>query len=299
MTELEPFLPPPAGGALAHDEDQAALRLAARSGAALCTLVGIDGTFSRRLGAQWALGADGEVAGSFSDHCLEQELAARVGEARITGQPMLLRYGRGSPFVDFRLPCGAGIDVLVDPQPDRAAAGAAVARLDARQEADLTLPVSAAADRPAGLLEVRRFTPSPRLAILGSGAEASALAHLADAFGLDFATLGPDRGLRLGQAPDGVPPDRWTAVVLLFHDHEWEGALLEWALASPAFYVGALGGKPTRESRIAGLRARGIPENDVQRVRSPIGLVRHARDPRTLALSVLAEIIAEYEALRP
>ncbi len=278
---------------LQTEEDQAALRLAAGGAAALCTLVGIEGTFSRRLGAQWALAADGTSAGSLSDHCLEQELAARVTAIGGAGQPLLARYGQGSPYIDFRLPCGSGIDLLIEPRLDRERLAAAVARLDLREPASLALPV----ERP-GLLTQRHYIPSLRLLILGSGAEAQQLAHLAGAFGLGFELHGPKSGLALGRSPQGLAADRWTAIVLLFHDHEWEQALLEWALATPAFYIGAQGGKPTRERRLTELRAAGHDDSQLCRIVSPIGLVKHARDPRTLALSVLAEVIAGYEELR-
>ena len=39
--------------------------------------------------------------------------------------------------------------------------------------------------------------------------------------------------LSLGRAPQGIAVDAWTAIVLLFHDHEWEQAILQWALSTP------------------------------------------------------------------
>src|SRR6185369_8791945 len=67
----------------ATDEDQAALRLAAQvPDTALCTIVGIDGSYSRRRGAQLAVAPDGRMAGSLADGCLEKELAAQAEAAR-------------------------------------------------------------------------------------------------------------------------------------------------------------------------------------------------------------------------
>lgn len=274
-----------------HDEDQAALRLAATvPGTALCTIVGIDGSFSRRLGAQLAIAPDGTMAGSLSDGCLERELAAQAGEQAAPG---VLRYGRGSPFIDFRLPCGSGLDVLVDPAPDRAALARAVARLDAREPAVLPLP-----GVPAPLLQARPYLPSLRLLVLGAGPEPRHLAALARTFGLAAELLEPETDLALGRAPHERSVDAWTAIVLLFHDHEWEAALLDWALRTDAFHIGAQGGATARENRAAALRARGHDEAALARVRSPIGLIPRARDARTLALSILAEVVAGYEGLR-
>lgn len=276
------------------DDDQAALRFAAaRPDAALCTIVGIDGSFSRRLGAQLAIGADGALVGSLSDGCLEHELVRQAETARADGAVRLLRYGAGSPVIDFRLPCGSGLDVLIDPAPNRAALAQAVATLDARRETLLELPVP-----HPGLLARRKFAPGARLIVLGTGPEAAALTALAQAQGLAVACLGPDSGLHLGRAPDGLAVDRWTAIVLLFHDHEWEVALLDWALQTPACYIGAQGGEQARINRQARLATMGHGAAMLARLRSPIGLIPHARDARTLALSVLADVVATYEDLR-
>lgn len=276
------------------DDDQAALRFAgARGDAALCTIVGIDGSFSRRRGAQLAIGADGTLAGSLADGCLEHELVRQADAARVMGAPRLLRYGAGSPVIDFRLPCGAGLDLVIDPAPDRTALAAAIAALDARDVAMLPLPATR-----ADLLAQRRFVPAPRLIVLGAGPEAAALTGLAASHGLGVETAGPDGGLSLGQAPARLAVDPWTAIVLLFHDHEWETALLDWALDTPAFYIGAQGGAPAREVRRETLVRLGRDAAALARVRSPIGLIPHARDARTLALSVLADVVAAYEAMR-
>ena len=281
-------LPPPA--------DHAALARAARGGAALCTIVGIDGSFSRRVGTQLAVAADGLV-GDMADKCLDGELAARARAAMQHGPPILLRYGQGSPFVDFRLPCGAGLDIWIDPHPDRAALEGCLGRLEARQEA--ALPISIPGEDDSGLLDERRYIPRLRLVLLGEGAECSALVRLAREQGVEVEWRRAGEGLAMGRPPGGLAVDPWTAVLLLFHDHEWEHALLEWALASPAFHIGAQGGAPAREERIERLIAAGRSERELARIKSPVGLIPQARDPQVLALSVLAEVVGAYEALHP
>lgn len=282
-----------AGAENPADVDQSALRFAATQDAVLCTIVGLTGSFSRRCGAQFAVATNGETMGSLSDGCLEAELVAQSKDARLSGSPRILRYGEGSPFVDFRLPCGAGVDILVDPWPDRQRLHKAVAQLDARQPAQLHLPVT----DPA-LLQHRDYLPSCRLIALGSGAEMDELARLAKVYGMDVQLRGPGRSLDMGRAPTDLPVDPWTAVLLLFHDHDWEGPILDWALESDAFYVGAIGGQRTRSARREMLQSQGYSPAQITRVRSPIGLIPNARDPRTLALSVLADVVGSYETLR-
>ena len=284
---MEP-LPPPA--------DHAALYRAAQGNAALCTIVGIDGSFSRRVGTQLAVSREGRV-GDMADKCLDDELAAQARAAMQHGPPLLLRYGQGSPFVDFRLPCGAGLDIWIDPHPDPGALQDCLSQLEARQEA--VLPIWIPGEDGSGLLDERRYIPRLRLVLLGEGAECTSLVRLAGEQGVEVEWRRAGEGLSLGHPPEDLTVDRWTAVLLLFHDHEWEHALLEWALTTPAFHIGAQGGAPAREQRIARLIAAGRSDAALARIKSPVGLIPQAREAQVLALSVLAEVVGAYEALHP
>jgi xanthine dehydrogenase accessory factor len=274
------------------DDDSAALFAAAQGGGALCTVTGIDGSWSRRLGAQLAVLPDGTTCGSLADGCLERALAQA---ARAATGVQLLRFGQGSPFLDVRLPCGSGIDVLVDPAPDLGRLEAATRALIHREPANLV--IGEARDGHF----TRRYLPKLRLVIMGSGPEVTALTRLALAQGVDVTVAAPsgetgDVGLSLGQEP-AAAVDLWTAIAVLFHDHEWERTILPWALATPAFYVGAQGGHTARELRQAMLAETGVSPRDRTRLRSPIGLFAGARTPSVLALAILAEIVAEYEKM--
>ncbi|TIX50659.1 XdhC family protein [Alteraurantiacibacter aquimixticola] len=273
---------------LASDHD--ALRAACTQGVGLCTITGIEGSFSRRLGAQLAVSPDGSVTGSLADGCLEKQLATEIASG---GERRVMRFGAGSPLIDFRLPCGSGLDILVDPAPDHVACREVLAKLEAREEASLSLPL--------GPLAERHYVPSLRLVLFGEGPELDALALLGRSAGLEVETFSKDGsdGLSLGKAPGGVSVDRWTGVVLLFHDHEWEQAILQWALQTPAFFIGAQGGRSAREERAERLLAAGVNEDALARVASPIGVVQHSREPMALALSILASVVGEYEAIHP
>jgi xanthine dehydrogenase accessory factor len=269
--------------------DNAALRAACEPGAGLCTIVGIEGSFSRRLGAQLAVHPDGSVTGSLADGCLENQLASEILSGR---ERRVTRFGAGSSLIDFRLPCGSGLDILIDPEPDREACRQAVAALDRREEASLPL-----LDGP---LRRRRYIPGLRLQLFGEGPELQAMASIAEASGHDVQIHAKDdSALSLGRRPEDVSSDTWSAIVLLFHDHEWEQAILQWALDTPAFFIGAQGGRAAREERLERLGAAGVPQPQLQRITSPIGIVTHSREPVALALSVLAQISGAYEHLHP
>lgn len=270
--------------------DHAALRAACQPGVGLCTITHIEGSFSRRLGAQLAVLPSGSIVGSLADGCLEQELANEVQKG---GERRVIRYGAGSPQVDFRLPCGGGLDILIDPDPDRADCKNAIEALDARREARLTLP------DPSPLAQ-RRYVPELRLVLFGEGPELAAMAQVAAACGIAVEPHDRESStLSLGTIPDDLVADRWTAIILLFHDHEWERAILQWALTTPAFLIGAQGGAPARAAREAELVSLGFAPEQVARIASPIGTVKHSREPLGLALSALADISGAYELRHP
>lgn len=270
-----------------RDEDHLALAAACQPGAGLCTIVGIDGSFSRRLGAQLAVLPDGSTMGDLADGCLESQLAADMARC---SEPRIVRYGHGSAVIDFRLPCGGGLDILLDPAPDRMACRSALEALQARHSARLEL-------ESGGVLLNRTYLPSLKLVVLGEGPELEAVASLCSAMNIELEVFSKD-DLALGQAAPNLRYDPWTACLLLFHDHEWELALLEQALASEAFYIGAQGGEMARSERTLALAARGVPEEQIVRLTSPVGLIPACKSPRTLALSAVSEIVGRYEQLR-
>jgi xanthine dehydrogenase accessory factor len=89
-----------------------------------------------------------------------------------------------------------------------------------------------------------------------------------------------------------VQPDLGTAVVVLTHDDKFDLPALTAALASDAFYVGALGSRRNQERRRELLREAGVPEDDLERIAGPCGLDLGAESPAETALSILAEILA-------
>jgi xanthine dehydrogenase accessory factor len=85
--------------------------------------------------------------------------------------------------------------------------------------------------------------------------------------------------------------DSRTIICVLTHDPKFDVPLLEVALRTDAAYVGAMGSRRTHEDRLARLRERGVPEEALERLASPIGLDIGARTPEETAVSIAAEII--------
>jgi xanthine dehydrogenase accessory factor len=89
-----------------------------------------------------------------------------------------------------------------------------------------------------------------------------------------------------------VRPDIGTAVVVLTHDDKFDLPALEAALASEAFYIGALGSRRNQERRRERLLEAGVAEEALERIAGPSGLDIGAASSAETALSMLAEMLA-------
>lgn len=267
--------------------DHEALRHVHDHGGVLCTIVRIEGSYSRALGAQLAIAPDGSCAGDLANHCLEEELVRQAGLTKERGVPALLRYGQGSPVIDYRLPCGSTLEILIDPAPARDAIAHAIAKLDSREVAHLKLEGVG-----ENMLRLREYRPGLRIALFGQNSEAEEMVALSLIYGAEVICV------ELNGLSSPIPKnvlDKYSAAICLFHDHEWERAALPQILLSDAFYVGAIGGARMCKLRKEMLIENGVPPAQMARVRGPIGLVKSTKNARSLAVSTMAEVVQQYE----
>ncbi len=290
----------------------------APEGAVLAVIAAVEGPSYRPVGACMSFLPDGRRIGSLSSGCIESDLAVHAKRALRAGAPQVIRYGAGSPFHDLELPCGGGLEILLLPEPDAATLRRVQEHRAARTPCRLWIdrntgalgldpgqPGTEAAP-PDGFTDRVDFQPGIRFLIFGKGPEAGTFTALVHSAGFENLLLSPDeetlalvratgsatQHLTRAAFPADLTVDRRSAVVLFFHDHEMEPDILATALAGPAFYVGAQGSRRARDARVASLRAMGVPDEHLARLRGPIGLIPSARDPRTLAVSALAEVLA-------
>ncbi len=275
---------------------------------ALVTIVGIVDSASRNVGTHMVVSEGGDYAGSVSSGCVDGSVAGFAIESLRTGERRRVRLGAGSPFFDLTLPCGGGVDLLIIPDPDVEAIRRVVTCLDERRPCLLRITedgveYSETCRDDAGVTVVP-YEPKLRLVLAGRGAELTVFCKLAVACGFDVLALGPDEtdiescvafgatGRHLASTSDTpeLTADPWTAIVMLFHDHDWEPTILKAALASDAFYIGALGSRKTHANRLEVMRETGASAEDLARIKGPIGLVPSMRNATMLAISTLAEI---------
>lgn len=265
---------------------------ALRPGTALAIICGTEGPSYRPCGAGMAITAEGRVTGHLSAGCIDRDVAHHAQMALRDGRPRQLRYGAGSPFRDLELPCGGGLDILIEPAPDTAQLAQARRQLAQRCPAELR----------CGQVRLH-ILPELRFLVFGNGPEArifAATAHSAgyptELLSADAETLAGLDGLRTQEIGLGWPAelavDARTSISMFFHDHDRELALLPMALGSSAFYVGAMGSARAADKRAHLLREQGLAPELIARLSRPFGVVPSTRNPRSLAISVLADILS-------
>jgi len=157
---------------------------------------------------------------------------------------------------------------------------------------------------PEGEFFVHVYNPRLRLVLIGAVHIAQALIPIAMAAGYDVVVIDPRGAFATADRfpdiklhtewPDEVIPkiglDHQTAILALTHDPKIDDPALSAALKSKVFYVGALGSKKTQAKRIERLKAAGFDDEQISRIRGPIGLDIGARGPVEIAIAIMAEI---------
>ena len=153
---------------------------------------------------------------------------------------------------------------------------------------------------------VNSFAPAPRMLVFGAIDFAAAVARVGKFLGYHvtvcdarkvFATASrfPDADEVVVDWPHrflaATGVDARTVICVLTHDPKFDVPLLEVALRTPAGYIGAMGSRRTHDDRLARLREVGLTEDELARLRSPIGLDLGARTPEETAVSIAAELI--------
>lgn len=157
-----------------------------------------------------------------------------------------------------------------------------------------------------GEIFINVFNPTVRLIIVGAVHVAQPLVPMARALGYEVTIVDPRSAFSTEQRfggvdivrdwPDEALPkigiDGRTALIVLTHDPRIDDPALITALASDAFYIGALGSKKTHAKRVERLLKAGVSDAGIERIHAPIGLDIGAQGAPEIAVSIIAEITA-------
>ncbi len=291
---------------------------AAGRGVWLVTVIETWGSAPRPPGALLAMCDDGQVAGSVSGGCVEDDLIERVRHGERVAKPSLVTYGVSKEeAARFGLPCGGNLRLVQEPLDDTAWITEVLERttrheLVARR---LDLETGAVSIEPASRGEAFAFDgktlralfgPRWRLLIIGAGQLSRAVAQMALA--LDFKVVCCDPreeyhltwdipGTTFSKAmPDDLVQelqlDPHSAVIAVTHDPKLDDLVLLEALKSPAFYIGALGSRSNTAARKQRLALFDLSAAEIGRLHGPIGLDLGSKTPAEIAVSIVAEIVA-------
>ena len=301
-----------------------------RSGkrSAMATLVRTVGTTPRKEGTKMFVGEGGAIFGSVTiGGCVDAKVIEQSGEVLGTTTPRLLHLQLGDEEAwEIGLTCGGAVEVFVEPLTDdvialydkakqhwQAGRATAIATVLSGGDAGRRYVVPDAplqsgtttVDGRDVYVEVLR--PPPTLLIFGAGAVAIPLVTFAKALG--FRTVIVDGRprfatrerfphadeIRIGIASDIAEQIAFgpaTPVVLVAHDYKYDLPLLKKALTTDAPYVGLLGSRRRGAAILQMLRDDGVREEQLKRVRVPIGLDLGGQTAAEIALSIVAEVVA-------
>ncbi|SPJ16603.1 aerobic-type carbon monoxide dehydrogenase, CoxI accessory protein [Burkholderiales bacterium] len=285
--------------------------------AVLGTVIRTWGSAPRPVGALVAIRADGQIVGSVSGGCIEDDLIDKIRSGSLLlERPRRMKYGiSAEEATRFGLPCGGTLELVLEPLTaqskidtllERVGAGRQTARKLDLRSGEVSLSegkgVAALSVDESALISVHG--PIWRLLIIGAGQLTQYLAEMALALDYqvmicdpreEYADIWSVPGTTLVRTmPDDTvlecKPDPHTAVVALTHDPKLDDLALMEALRSAAFYVGAIGSRKNQEKRKERLKEFGVTDEQLGRLYGPIGLKNGARTPPEIAVSILAEL---------
>jgi xanthine/CO dehydrogenase XdhC/CoxF family maturation factor len=297
-----------------------------RGGAvALVTLVRVEGSSYRRVGARLLVGADGEYAGSISGGCLEAEVV-RKAPWMVRSGAVVERYSTlfdDTAEIPYGLGCGGTVDLLIEPAGTKEF-GELMEALEASLRGEerrvvtwlpengaalrrVVCDVAAEAEVDGGLEE--RIEAPQRLVVFGAGDDAQPMVQMAALLGWNVVVVdGRPQWAKAERFPearlvvvadgfeelDGLEIGARDAVVVMTHSYEQDRVWLAGALRCEPRYLGLLGARHRSAllvSETAAMLGWSV-ERACEGLFAPVGLDLGGDGAEAIALAVIAEIQA-------
>ncbi len=233
--------------------------------AALCTVVRSEGSTPRHVGSKMLVYPDGKFIGTVGGGDLEHRVLDEAWMALGDGESRLLSYtmadpSRGDPGV-----CGGTVEVFVEP-----------------------------------------ILPAAMIVVIGGGHVGKAVVHLAKWLGFRVA-VNDDRAefcnpesvpgadayypVEMGKLPEQLKINRHTYLIITSRGSSVDALGLPSLLDSDAAYIGVIGSRRRWLTTVKALKDKGVSEEKIARVHSPMGLELNAETPEEIAVSIMAEIL--------
>ena len=303
----------------------------------LCTILKTWGSSPRPVGAMMACTPEGDLIGSISGGCIEEDFLEQLRNGQLKQRfheegsvPFVVKYGvTAEEQARLKLPCGGQLHVLLELiEPTDQNKGMFARLLDALEQhtsisriVNLESGAISTADESrddAVVIQGNRMShslsPMYRLLLVGAGDVAKYVAEMARALEYDVTLCDPRPNYldnwevegveKTSRLPDDVVRERfsnpYSGIVALAHDPRVDDMALMEALKTEAFYVGAMGSERTSAARRERLPELGLSQEEIERLHAPIGFQIESKTPAEIAISIMAEVTAEkYRARRP
>lgn len=233
--------------------------------AALCTVVKSEGSTPRHVGSKMLVYPDGKFIGTVGGGDLEHRVLDEAWMAISDGQSRYLKYNMAEPSRGDPGVCGGQVEVFVEP-----------------------------------------ILPSPTLVVIGAGHVGKAVAHLAKWLGFrvvinddrtEFCTpeVVPDADayypVTMDKLPEHMKINNRTVLILTTRGSNVDAAGLAPLLDSAAAYIGIIGSRRRWATTVKALKEKGVADEKIARIHSPMGLELQAETPEEIAVSILAEVL--------
>jgi xanthine dehydrogenase accessory factor len=233
--------------------------------AALCTVVKSVGSTPRHVGSKMLVYPDGKFIGTVGGGDLEHRVLDEAWIAMSDGESRLLTYRMSDPSRGDVGVCGGTVEVFVEP-----------------------------------------ILPPAMIVVIGAGHVGKAVVHLAKWLGFrvavsddrpEFCTPEAVPGadeyypVEMGKLPEHLKINKRTYIVITSRGANVDVVGLPGLLESNPAYIGVIGSRRRWLTTVKGLKEKGISEEKIASVHSPMGLELNAETPEEIAVSILAEIL--------
>jgi xanthine dehydrogenase accessory factor len=233
--------------------------------AALCTVTKSEGSTPRHVGSKMLVYPDGQFIGTVGGGEVEQRVISEARMALDEGQPRYAHYNMVDPSRGDPGACGGQVEVFVEP-----------------------------------------ILPDPLVIVIGAGHVGKAVVHLAKWLGFRVAAcddraefcnpeITPDADayypVTMDELPKQVKIDKRAFLILTTRGSAVDVAGLAPLLDTPAAYIGIIGSKRRWVTTMKGLKEKGVSDEKLAKVHSPIGLELQAETPEEIAVSIMAEVM--------